>query len=294
MRRSFIPGSEWLYYKIYTGSKTADRILAEAILPLSQQLQQDQLIDQWFYIRYGDPENHLRVRFHLPDTAVLGAVMNSITPVLEEFHQLQLTWKVQLDVYNRELERYGTQNIVRSEQLFYHESDMLAQFLSLIDGDEGEEIRWLFGLRAIDQFLDDFGMSIDQKIDLLQTLKAGFMQEFGIEKPTKRQLDNKFRQERANIDWFLQFTRADQPDYAPLLDLLDEKSQRSKPIIKEIRQEVPAARLPDLLGSYIHMMMNRLFRSKNRMHELVMYYLLWRTLETGKKRAMAGSLDVRR
>ena len=162
---------------------------------------------------------------------------------------------------------------------------MLAQFLSLIDGDEGEELRWLFGLRATNQLLTDFELDIDQKISLLGTLKTGFMQEFGVEKPTKLQLDGKFRTERSKIDWFLRFSRADQPDYAPLLDLLDEKSQLSTPVIASIKKDRKEAEINDLLMSYIHMLMNRLFRSKNRMHELVMYFLLHRTYETGKKRA---------
>ena len=34
MKRDFCIGSEWLYYKIYTGVKTADLILMEKLYPL--------------------------------------------------------------------------------------------------------------------------------------------------------------------------------------------------------------------------------------------------------------------
>ena len=34
--------------------------------------------------------------------------------------------------------------------------------------------------------------------------------------------------------------------------------------------------IDSLLASYIHMMMNRLFKSKNRLHELVLYEFLYR------------------
>ncbi|MFK7749084.1 MAG: lantibiotic dehydratase C-terminal domain-containing protein, partial [Kordia sp.] len=32
----------------------------------------------------------------------------------------------------------------------------------------------------------------------------------------------------------------------------------------------------DLMGSYMHMLMNRLFKSKNRIHEMVCYDFLYR------------------
>lgn len=64
-KRTFILGEEWLYYKIYCGSYSADAVLIESILPIAKELQKRKLIDHWFFIRYNDPKNHLRVRFHL-------------------------------------------------------------------------------------------------------------------------------------------------------------------------------------------------------------------------------------
>ena len=34
MRRTFAPGSEWLYAKLYTGTATADRVLRDVLAPL--------------------------------------------------------------------------------------------------------------------------------------------------------------------------------------------------------------------------------------------------------------------
>src|SRR5262249_46206428 len=57
VRRRFAPGSEWTYAKLYCGRAAADRLLAEQIAPLAG------IADQWFFIRYEDPDFHLRVRF---------------------------------------------------------------------------------------------------------------------------------------------------------------------------------------------------------------------------------------
>jgi len=67
MVRKFIPGTEWLYLKIYTGVKTSDVLLEEAILPLVTCFLNNNLINKWFFIRYNDPKPHLRIRFELSD-----------------------------------------------------------------------------------------------------------------------------------------------------------------------------------------------------------------------------------
>nr|WP_235815379.1 lantibiotic dehydratase C-terminal domain-containing protein [Chryseobacterium sp. Hurlbut01] len=48
MKRTFTPGTEWLYLKIYTGVKTADLILEEAIQFVAKYLQKNNEISKWF------------------------------------------------------------------------------------------------------------------------------------------------------------------------------------------------------------------------------------------------------
>ena len=74
MQKNFILGDEWLYYKIYTGAKTADNILIDVIKPIAQTLFDEQVIDKWFFIRYSDPDFHIRVRFHCVDISKIGIV----------------------------------------------------------------------------------------------------------------------------------------------------------------------------------------------------------------------------
>ena len=65
------------------------------------------LADGWFFIRYADPGHHLRVRYHgdphvlLCD--VLPAFNDAIAPALAD----GLLYRVSLDTYEREVERYG-------------------------------------------------------------------------------------------------------------------------------------------------------------------------------------------
>ncbi|MCK8523084.1 thiopeptide-type bacteriocin biosynthesis protein [Aquimarina sp. D1M17] len=276
-QRSFIIGGEWLYYKIYTGPKTSDLVLTELIKPVTDALLANNIIDKWFFIRYADPKHHIRVRFHYTDAKNVGEIINALHEPLQHYISQDLIWKIQIDTYQRELERYGQSTMEASETLFYYDSKMIVDFLDMIDEDEGEELRWLFSIRAMDAMLADFGYDEDQKLALMERLKTGFGQEFGMNKFLKKQMDKKFREQQEKIKAFLHFTREEKPDLAPILDVLETKSKLSIPVVNEIKPLVDEARLHDLMGSYQHMLMNRLFRSKNRLHEMVLYDLLFRT-----------------
>ncbi len=62
--RTFLPGSEWLYAKLYTGAATADRLLSDVVGPLVREALDSGAADRWFFIRYSDPGRHLRLRLH--------------------------------------------------------------------------------------------------------------------------------------------------------------------------------------------------------------------------------------
>src|SRR5262249_12783610 len=101
IRRRFAPGSEWVYAKLYTGAAVADQILREVIRPLTQELQEAGEIERWFFIRYSDPDWHLRIRFHgAPEklhAEALPALQAAVAPLLQN----GLIWRMRLDTYER-------------------------------------------------------------------------------------------------------------------------------------------------------------------------------------------------
>jgi len=276
VQRAYIPGDSWLYYKIYTGSKTADQILTEVVKVATERLLKDDHIDQWFFIRYADPKQHLRVRFHYQSTQDIGAIINGVNTLLKPYIDSDLVWKVQLDTYQREIERYGEETIEVSEQLFFRESEMIVNLLSVIEGEAGEEVRWLFAMKALDKLLDDFEYNADEKLQLLDHLKTSFGREFGMNKFLKKQLDKKFKQHQTKIEEFLTFETEDIPDYKVIIDILEVKRIKTLTQVNSLRKRLHKNALDDLLYSYIHMLMNRIFRSKNRLHEMTIYQLLYR------------------
>ncbi|WP_062056888.1 thiopeptide-type bacteriocin biosynthesis protein [Aquimarina longa] len=279
VKRTYILGDEWLYYKIYCGARTSDVLLTETIKPLTEQLLEQGLIDSWFFIRYGDPDFHIRIRFHLPDIKCIGDVILTINKVLQQYVAHQTIYKIQTDTYIRELERYGTHTIDVSEQLFFYESVMLLEAIDII---EDEELYFLFILKAINSLLDSFHFRKEQKLDIFTRNAQAYKREFNADKTLNKQLDKKYRGLKNKLVPFLEPTT--QEDYAVLDRLLQDKIENSQEAIQAILYAQQNNRLEiqseDLLSSYIHMLVNRAFRSKQRFYELVCYDFLLRYQKT--------------
>lgn len=279
--RIFAIGSEWLYYKIYCGVKTADRILAKIIKPFTEQLIQEQLIDSWFFIRYADPDVHLRVRFHFSDTRNVGKVIEKFHNIISDFQDTGLIWKIQTDTYQREIERYGLTSMVLSEQIFFYDSVCIVNLLDKIKGVKGDKMRWLFGIKAINELFDNFNLNIEQKFTLIENLKTSFANEFDTSKSLKKQLDSRYRENRKEIEILLTEDIFLDKEHQFIAELLKQKDRQLKPIIQEIislqNHNQLYESVPSLLSSYTHMLLNRLFRNKQRMHEMVIYDFMWRT-----------------
>ena len=277
VQRTFSIGSEWLYVKIYAGNKTIDRILTEVIKPLTSQLVKSHSIERWFFIRYVDPEPHLRIRFqHQGDRDFWKFVLEQLYDQLNAYLQEGIVHKIQTDTYQREIERYGQATTILSEKLFFYDSEAVINFLSLLKGVEGERYRWLFALRGIDELLHDFGYTTVQKGKLMSHLHYNFFQEHYGDKQLKRSLDNKYRADRSAISDILNPAK-DSNYILPAVDCFRERSSRSQQTVaylKEVCRKEGDTSIAYLMPSYIHMFLNRLLLSKPRSHELILYHYL--------------------
>ncbi len=295
VQRSFILGDNWLYYKIYTGTKTADAILLEVIQPIAASLIEENIIDQWFFIRYTDPKYHLRIRFHCKDASKIGIVISKLLPYFSDLTNQHLIWKIQTDTYQRELERYGENTMEISENLFFYDSLLIINALEII-GSEDDELRWLFALRNIDNLLNNFTYTIDDKLFLLEHLKTGMGAEFGMNKDLNKQIDFKYRNFRYKIDEIITYQDHDTSEYSKIIDILEVFNNNVSPIVNTILNHKHSNSLQldlnNLMSSYIHMSMVRLFKSKNRMHEMVIYDFLYRYYKSCKARSINTKIQV--
>jgi thiopeptide-type bacteriocin biosynthesis protein len=278
VKRTFIPGDEWLYLKVYSGYKTADAFLSRELPIIITKLENLQVLDKWFFIRYADPHSHIRLRFFVNHKENLSSIISVLNESMNQYVSQDLIWKVQFDTYQREIERYGFKTIEHAEKIFHIDSIAIIKILGIVENELGDYQRWQIALKMVDSFLNDFGMDLYRKLDLLTHLSLGFKTEFGFnQKDYKIQLDKKYRSNSKlayeiisspeKVEWF-----------SSIKPILNKKSQEIKPIstlLIEMNQELEVP-LNNLLESYIHMMINRLFRSKQRLTEMVLYDILER------------------
>lgn len=276
-KRTFIPGSEWVYFKIYTGTKTADTILKNVVYCYCQEMMNKKVIDKWFFIRYTDPDFHIRLRLHLNEARDFSCIFNRFFIFLQPFIDADLMWNIQCDTYQREMERYGEYSISLIEDLFFIDSDFIIRLLQKLNKENPEQLRWKLALVLIDSFLLAFDMELPQRRELLNTMADSYKREFGfIHHHTTKQLNDKYRTCRKDIESALLRENI----FAEMMDVIQSRMLAVSPISNKLNlmHEKGELQMPRdlLLTSLIHMTMNRWFRAQNRLHEMIIYEFLSR------------------
>jgi thiopeptide-type bacteriocin biosynthesis protein len=293
IRRTFPPGSEWLYVKLYTGTATADVLLREVVAPVVAEALGSGVADSWFFIRYSDPDWHLRVRFHGDPrelhARVLPALGDAAAPLLDD----RRLWKLQLDTYEREVERYGgPEGIALAERLFSADSEAILGLIDLLEGDEGADVRWRLGLVGIDRLLTDLGLDDAAKAATLERLRGSFWREFKGDKNLRVQLDQRMRGERRSLGLLLAGDAETVAPLAPALALFDKRSRDLAPVVAEMAKLEAEGRLApplrEIAPSFVHMHVNRLIRSAARAHEMVLYDFLHQLYASREARQRKG------
>lgn len=283
LKRMFSTGDKWLYFKIYTGNKTADKILTAVIKPLAAALSEDGTIEKWFFIRYNEHGEHLRVRFyHSQNPEFWQKVVVQMHKYLSPYEEQGLVHKIQLDTYHREVERYGLMTMELSETLFYNDSLAVSEFLDLITGDKGEVYRWLFALLNVDMLLDDYGLTLHEKFQLMTQLREYFYEETNKGRSFKKlwvSLNNKYRAYARDIYNLLENRECNGEDVEDAIECFRRRSARNREPIALVKERLVSGEnggvsLFGFLSSHIHMTMNRTFLAKQRLHETVIYHLL--------------------
>jgi thiopeptide-type bacteriocin biosynthesis protein len=279
VRRRFPPGSEWLYAKLYTGTGTADQVLNHLVGPLVRSWLASGAADAWFFIRYADPDWHLRLRLHGEPARLHAEVLPSLQAATAPLVEAGQLWRMQLDTYEREVERYGgDRGIELAEQVFAADSEAVLTIMGSLWGDAGLDLRWRLAMCGIDLLLDDLGLTLEEKRSVARRARAGFGREFGIDGNFRARVSQRYIAERARLEGLLDPGQAPPPPLAAGLEALRRRSLRLAAVRAELCQLGQAGRLSatltDIAMSYAHMHVNRLLRSAQRAQELVLYELL--------------------
>jgi thiopeptide-type bacteriocin biosynthesis protein len=276
-----------LYFKLYGGEGTADRVLAEAVAPAIDELKRRGAIDRWFFIRYADPDRHLRVRLHGNAARLNAEALTEMHERLAPMLASGLLWRVELSTYEREIHRYGGPlNIEKAERLFDLDSEAALHIVGACQGDEGATFRWQLALAGADRWLRDFGFDLDARRAFARNARDGYVKEFKARnKATQGWFAERFRKERKAIEPLIrEGYEPTAPELTAGLLALAWRSEESAPLIESMRELHLGSRLSvsleEMAHSVIHMFLNRVLRSSQRMQELVIYEFLARLYDS--------------
>jgi thiopeptide-type bacteriocin biosynthesis protein len=278
------PGSRWLYAKLFTGPAIADAVLVNGIAPLVASLRESHAFDRWFFIRYPDPEFALRLRFHgEPDVllrVVLPALRESVAPWLDD----ERVWKMQLDTYEPEVERYGGPEAVdQVERLFETDSDAAIEVLRALGKAGTPDDRWKLAVLGIDRLLSDLGFDRTAKLGILPRASQTDPRLFKVTPAFEHAIGVRYRTERKALEALV----AD-PSTASLpadaVDVLARRSWASRGAVQALAELARTGRLQQPLsvigGLLAHMHVNRLMPSPLRPQEVVILDFLHRVHES--------------
>lgn len=271
--RVFFPGSKWIYLKIYCSDQATNHIISRKIYPFIKRNAAD--IHKWFFIRYNDPDHHLRVRI-LGKLEFVKNVSEQFNTILRPLGISTVISNMQIDSYKPEIERYGVKTIGQVEKVFQASSLLIAERLSR---QPDAEMLIEFGVIGLREIFNAFKMDLDRRITLLEAASKSLMAENGDEKTLRADLNKKYRVFQRHVNMAFN----NNPTVGKEKRALNQFKMELELLYEQVRGH--AILIQDQLALDIfHMHMNRLFNTEQRKNEMVIYYLCLRHYMSVKAR----------
>lgn len=260
MKRHIYPGEEWLYYKIYLSPYIADRVLTEIIYPLIKKFCEQDLINQWFFIRYYDPDFHIRLRIKLNSLKSIGEIMTDFYEAIKNETDNRSISKIQIDTYIREVERYGVDTIERCEEFFYQDSEYVQRFIS------NKTTEWhtiLDCIKWISWFYKQLEYTNTDIFKLTDIKSKLYNKELKLSSEQIAEINSLYRKNKNDILNSLSVENSSQGWNYHNLDWIKHTKNQEQ-----------------IVSSLIHMHVNRIFSTNQRVYECIIYNLLKKGFQT--------------
>ena len=271
------PGNEWLYLKVYCSVSYSDKILSSFIATELVKLRTEGLVKKFFFIRYNDPLYHLRLRFECLDAKATAEVMERVGKLLQDYQQMNIVYRIALDTYSREMERYGQKNILFCESIFEASSNFWLSYLS-VDSHSSDYYLPMIFLYSLDSLLKGMGLAAREQMQVLSEMAKGYEREFGVtdNKELQKLVNGKEKAHRKILEDMLEEREGNilkEPAFSAISSM---KTKLFDQVLKiTTSYAVDKQTLLGILPSLMHMHAIRGFKTKPRENELFAYSLLY-------------------
>jgi thiopeptide-type bacteriocin biosynthesis protein len=169
------------------------------------------------------------------------------------------------------------------------DSEAVLEIVEAFDDETLAEARWKLAVPGMDLLLEGLGLDLEQKLAVLRAVRDGVAREHRADQKLLRQLGERYRAERRDLEALLDPEIPGDGPLAPGLDALRRRAERLQPIMAQLRRVaadgVLTFPLTDLAPSFLHMHANRLLHTDQRTQEMVLYDFLYRLYDARAARA---------
>lgn len=268
-QRTYLPGSEWLFLKLYGPRNRQEELIGWHLREFCSRVQGQGIAKQSFYMRYADPDHHVRLRFQIePSSDAGGELIALVSQWSEQLREEGLLTRLVIDTYDPEIERYGGRGLIAfAERTFASDSQVTAEWLGRLRMGQMSMSLPKLAVISIADLAAGFGLTLDDQLSWFDERAA-----------TKRHLDE-FRKERrtylrlldpdANRQGLLEH-----PDGEWIMGTLLQRRDAVQAYAAEVRRceslgEV-CQPLESILASVVHLHLNRLLGTDRKREEQVM------------------------
>jgi len=285
VERNRPPGSDWLYVKLYGPRDHEDDVIGGSMLTFAENAVAARLADSWFFIRYSDPDPHLRVRFHGTPERLRRELFAHLCDWAAGLMSDGLCLRFMMDTYEQEIERFGgPEGMAVAEALFAADSRGAAELVGIC-----REKRWqhdqitLLAL-SIDELLESLGFDEAGRLRWYRGQTTGGGPEAGAD----------YRQRKSVLRALLgqpAESLAKDPAGAEIAAAFARRRSAMLPIGRRLRELAEQGTLDqsidDLCRSFVHLHINRMAGAGGPAEQRTLALLL-RTRESLEK-APVGS-----
>ena len=268
------PGSDWLFLKLYGPQSLEEDIIAGPLRSFGEFVRSAGLADAWFFVRFADPDPHLRIRFHGDPHTLLGELLTQVSEWATDLIADGSCQRFGFDTYERELERYGGEKGTGlAEAIFAADSTTVAELLQLNREELIPTDMTTLAVLSIDHLL--------ASLDLSERERLGWYRDRVSLSPADGQ-DFRGRQRQLRTLLGRVDAMAQASDSESLAQIFDVRRQELAPIAARLdtlaREDALSQPRTSLWRSYVHLHCNRLLGTDSSLEERALQ-LLRRTRE---------------
>ena len=159
------PGSDWLYIKLYGPREAEEDLLTGPLRSFCRFATGSGLAQRWFFLRYSDPDPHLRLRFGGTPDVLVAELLPMVCAWAGELIAEGRSERFCVDTYEREVERYGGSSAIASaEALFAADSVAVVELLQLARSRRSSLDRATLAVVSIDALLEGLGLDRAERL----------------------------------------------------------------------------------------------------------------------------------